>query len=102
MTFSAPRRTNEQVAHYFTWYMGMRPHHVQSMAFINLFHGFSSSYSADLAILPATAKISGHDTTWRNDMSSKSRFPRVVFPLLDRFQLHEYSFFGGQCTDTSR
>lgn len=31
-------------AHYFTWYMGMSPHHVQSLAFINLFHGFSSSW----------------------------------------------------------
>ena len=34
-------------AHYFTWYMGMSPHHVQSLAFINLFHGFSSSHLAN-------------------------------------------------------
>ncbi|CAJ1353133.1 unnamed protein product, partial [Effrenium voratum] len=31
------------VATYFTWYMGMCGHHVRSLAFINLFHGISSS-----------------------------------------------------------
>ncbi|CAJ1419705.1 unnamed protein product [Effrenium voratum] len=32
------------VATYFTWYMGMCGHHVRSLAFINLFHGMSSSF----------------------------------------------------------
>lgn len=36
-----------KVAHYFTWYMGMCDHHVRSLAFINLFHGFSSSALGD-------------------------------------------------------
>eukprot|EP00913_Durusdinium_trenchii_P021968 g20641.t1 len=43
----APRNVGKlwvMVAHYFTWYMGMCPHHVRSLAFINLFHGFSSSW----------------------------------------------------------
>ncbi|CAE7751629.1 unnamed protein product [Symbiodinium pilosum] len=31
------------VAIYVTWYLGMGEHHVHSMAFINLFHGLSSS-----------------------------------------------------------
>lgn len=37
-----------KVAHYFTWYMGMCDHHVRSLAFINLFHGFSSSALEDV------------------------------------------------------